>query len=222
MERELILPMINKLNKVPFVILSWAQSLDGFISLKRGQSTAISCPESMKLTHAIRSLSDGILVGIETILADDPSLTCRYFNNQDNPVIRPIILDSRLRIQMDAKVLTKNPIIFTTKDICDVKRQKLLERGCFIEVLESTRNLPIVLNLLKCKYEIDTLMVEGGSQILQSFNDVAHLYIITIAPKIFKTGVSIHSQSKEYLRNMNFKNVTWKQFGTDMILLASN
>ena len=79
----------------PFVTLSYAQSLDGSIATAAGQPLRISSPQSMIMTHALRAAHDAILVGINTVLADDPSLTVRL-DEGNNP--QPIVLDSQLRM----------------------------------------------------------------------------------------------------------------------------
>ncbi|HLB48279.1 MAG TPA: RibD family protein, partial [Anaerolineales bacterium] len=88
----------------PFVTLTYAQSLDGSIGLP-GQRLELSGPESTRMTHELRTQHDGILVGIGTVLADDPRLTVRHAVGR-NP--QPIVLDSRLRIPLTAALL-KHP-----------------------------------------------------------------------------------------------------------------
>ena len=74
----------------PLVTLSYAQSLDGCISLRPGIPTALSGPEAMRLTHRLRAAHDAILVGIGTILADDPRLTVRLVEGRNpQPVVPP-------------------------------------------------------------------------------------------------------------------------------------
>ena len=124
--------------ELPTVILSWAQTVDGFLSHQKGTPSAISCSESLKLTHTIRSVCDGILVGINTIISDDPILTCRLEGNHQSPT--PIILDSKLRIPIKSRILQRSPIICTTKN-ADLKMKDLLEKdGIRIVVIEHDSN----------------------------------------------------------------------------------
>ena len=83
----------------PFVTLSYAQSLDGCIAAKRGQPLALSGPQSLTLTHQLRSAHDAIMVGIGTLLADNPRLTVRLVEGRDP---QPVVLDSRLRFPSEA------------------------------------------------------------------------------------------------------------------------
>ncbi|KAJ0388844.1 hypothetical protein ATCC90586_010655 [Pythium insidiosum] len=88
---------------MPMVTLTYAQSLDGSIAAQRGTPTLLSGPASMTMTHRLRTLHDGILVGIGTILADNPSLNTRLV---DGPSPQPVVLDSALRCPLDIKLFT--------------------------------------------------------------------------------------------------------------------
>jgi GTP cyclohydrolase II len=98
----------------PFVTLAYAQSIDGSISIARGQRSALSGRESMRFTHALRAGHDGILVGVGTVVADDPELRVRLV---DGPDPQPVIVDSHLRTPVGAKLLAqtgRQPWIGTT------------------------------------------------------------------------------------------------------------
>ena len=96
----------------PLVTLTYAQSLDGCISARRGQSTTLSAPQSQRMTHTLRARHDAILVGIGTLLADDPRLNVRLVPGADP---QPVILDSYLRTPPGARLLQgqRKPWIFT-------------------------------------------------------------------------------------------------------------
>ena len=86
----------------PVVTLAWAQSIDGSLALEAGRGLRLSGDASTVLTHAIRAAHDAILVGIETLLADDPQLNVRHWAGR-SPA--PVVLDSRLRTPPNARVL---------------------------------------------------------------------------------------------------------------------
>ena len=88
----------------PFVVLSYAQSVDGSIAGPKRERVRLSGPESMRLTYAIRALCDTILVGIGTVLADDPSLTVKQVPGKSP---QPIVLDTRLRTPGKASLLRR-------------------------------------------------------------------------------------------------------------------
>jgi GTP cyclohydrolase II len=88
---------------LPFITLSYAQSLDGSLAAARGAPTAISCADSLRLTHELRAVHAAILVGVGTALADDPSLTVRLCAGA-NPV--PVVVDAHLRLPPHARLVT--------------------------------------------------------------------------------------------------------------------
>ncbi|KAG2199031.1 hypothetical protein INT46_010271 [Mucor plumbeus] len=96
------------LNDRPFITLTFAQSLDGKIA-KQGQQILISGKESMAMTHRLRTLHDGILVGIGTALIDNPQLNARYLSASEIAIKQPqpIVLDPSLRLSSNCK-LVKN------------------------------------------------------------------------------------------------------------------
>ena len=90
---DLLLSDVNRRRNTgrPIVTLSFAQSLDGAIALRRGSRLALSCPESMVLTHRLRATHDAVLVVIGTVLADNPRRTVRLVEGK-NPL--PVVLTS--------------------------------------------------------------------------------------------------------------------------------
>ncbi|CAG8475845.1 4283_t:CDS:2 [Funneliformis mosseae] len=244
----------------PFVTLTYAQSLDGKISGKGGKQLILSCKESMIMTHRMRTLHDGIMVGIGTILNDNPRLTGEYFlydlpNYLSNYFVeflarlleteieltvnqpQPIILDSRLRFPLSAKLLTSNecksPWIFTSHN-CDNDKRKLLEQaGAKVISIDSDQNGQLsLLHLLSIlhspPFSIKRLMVEGGARIIQSFlkSELPNLLIITIAPvfvgpnAISCIGDKISIEEDED-KIPNLKNVKYEQLGRDIIMVAN-
>lgn len=167
----------------PFVTLSYAQSLDGSIALRNDEPLALSGQESLRLTHQLRSIHDGILVGIGTVLSDDPQLTVRHWTGL-NP--QPIVLDSQLRIPAKARLCClpdKRCWVLTTVD----------DEGAVIEGLEITSLegsadgrvcLQRALKLLLSR-GIKSLMVEGGANIISAFltAKLADAVLLTITPQ---------------------------------------
>ena len=88
----------------PFVTVSYAQSIDGSIASRRRRPLPISGPAAMRMTHGLRALHDGILVGIETVLADDPRLSVRLV---EGPHPQPVILDTHLRTPVEAHLVQR-------------------------------------------------------------------------------------------------------------------
>jgi riboflavin-specific deaminase-like protein len=171
----------------PVVTLSYAQGLDGSISVEKTLQTRLSCDESMFLTHNLRSIHDGILVGIGTILADNPRLTARLSEGK-NPT--PIILDSELKMPFDARLLSEPPypIIFHSSDTLVDKRKSFTEKGCLLLECEKNESGKLKLDLILTKllqHNIRSVMVEGGAEVLTDFLRLGlwDFAVITISPK---------------------------------------
>lgn len=166
----------------PFVTLSYAQSLDGSIALHPNEPVAISGEQSLRLTHQLRSMHDGILVGIGTVLSDNPQLTVRHWEGK-NP--QPIVLDSHLRMPSDARLRNhgeKNCWVLTTEE------NEWQQEGVEICLLQPAADGRVCLhNALALLYEkgIRHLMVEGGAHVITAFLKarLVDAVIITVAPK---------------------------------------
>ncbi len=209
----------------PFVTLSYAQSLDGSITARRGEPLAISGPESMEMTHRLRAEHDAILVGIGTVLSDDPRLSVRLVDGL-NP--QPIIVDSQLRCPLTARLLEndKPPWIATTEE-ADFARQNALESvGAHILRLPATKNGLVDLPELLVKLTemgIRSLMVEGGAAIISSFLS-AHLVdrlVLTIAPMLVGglNAVAREPDSNGIALPRLFR-THYQKLGNDIILLG--
>jgi riboflavin-specific deaminase-like protein len=190
----------------PFVSLSFAQSLDGKIArysadnddltdVRKSSNYPLSGSESLRLTHALRSIHDAILIGRETLEIDNPRLTSRLWGNDDSDTRhqpRPIVLDTHLSfIQRKEKISScrlVQPIV------C-----------CSVEAASSIQAVPENVTLLPCQCAADgrldlrdvlfrlwsnhgvrTVMVEGGVAILSSFleQDLFDSLCITISPQL--------------------------------------
>jgi riboflavin-specific deaminase-like protein len=183
----------------PLVSLAYAQSLDGSISIERGQRTELSGQISNQLTHKIRSAHDGILVGVGTVLADNPLLTARV---PDGKHPQPIILDTHLRTPPQARLLAENPkpTWIACCEPLDPNRQASLEMQAAILLrLPADPSGGVSLTaLLDCLggMGIQRLMVEGGAGIISSFltQGLVDLIVITVAP-LFLGGLRAFAQN---------------------------
>ena len=180
---------------LPFVTVKFAQTLDGRIATASGHSRWISSPESLKLAHKLRATHDAILAGIGNVLKDDPELTTRLVKGR-NPA--RIILDSKLRIPLEAKVLQDQEkattIIATTPAADDEKLAILKEQGIEIVIVASDlRGGVDIARLLATlgERDITSILVEGGSRIITSFlrRGLVDKLVAIIAPKILGKGI---------------------------------
>ncbi|WP_456472674.1 2,5-diamino-6-(ribosylamino)-4(3H)-pyrimidinone 5'-phosphate reductase [Methanocaldococcus sp.] len=170
----------------PYVISNVAMSLDGKLTTIGGDSR-ISCEEDLIRVHKIRAKVDGIMVGIGTVLKDDPRLTVHKIKANKNPV--RIVVDSKLRIPLNARVLNNEAktIIATTEKADEEKIKELKKRG--VEVIKCGEEKVDLKKLMNILYEkgIRSILLEGGgtlnwSMFKEGLVDEVSVYI---APMIF-------------------------------------
>ena len=227
----------------PFVTLTFATSLDSSLSLAPGVRTTLSGPQSKAMTHYLRSRHAAILIGVGTVVADDPGLNCRI-SGADSP--RPIILDPRGRWAPtgESKVLKlaragegKAPFVFVgrgeVKDKGDRERRgRLLEEygGGYVTLETDERGRFAwvdVLGELK-RLGLESVMVEGGGEVINWLlnvpeNEFVDSVIITIAPTwLGKGGVVASPERKvdadgEPVSPVRLTGVEWIPLGEDVV-----
>ncbi|WP_448587647.1 bifunctional diaminohydroxyphosphoribosylaminopyrimidine deaminase/5-amino-6-(5-phosphoribosylamino)uracil reductase RibD [Thermocrinis sp.] len=181
--------------KRPYITLKFAQSIDGSLATKSFHSKWISSEESRKHAHRLRSEATAILVGINTVLRDDPRLTVRAFEWERNP--HRIVLDPKLKIPMDCHLVKDKEaktIVITASENKE-KIKALEDEG--VEVLlaeyqEGMLNLREVLRELYFK-EVMHLLVEGGARTLTGFlkEGFYDKLCVFVAPMVIGEGVRI-------------------------------
>jgi len=174
----------------PFVTLKVAATLDGKIATAKGESRWITSPAAQKMVHRLRARSDAILVGIGTVLLDDPSLTVRTGSSRGRAPLR-VVLDPSLRIPMTAKVLTDGrapTLIVTTSSGTPTKRAAVEKTGAHVVVLPARHGRILWRNLLKVlgRRGIASLLIEGGAGVNASAlrEGVVDRLLFFLAPKI--------------------------------------
>jgi diaminohydroxyphosphoribosylaminopyrimidine deaminase / 5-amino-6-(5-phosphoribosylamino)uracil reductase len=172
---------------LPFVILKAAVSLDGRIATRTGDSKWISNEHSRVLVHRIRNQVDGVLVGIGTIIKDDPLLTVRLSKGKIKDPLR-IVLDPRLSISPKARILTIPPktLVVIGARASIQKKQELEKRGVEILPLPDRDGQISIKELLSHlgRSGITSLLVEGGAEVYGSFLSESQIdkLIVFIAP----------------------------------------
>ncbi|MFO0839654.1 MAG: bifunctional diaminohydroxyphosphoribosylaminopyrimidine deaminase/5-amino-6-(5-phosphoribosylamino)uracil reductase RibD [Phycisphaerae bacterium] len=185
--RRLIAPFKKWIRtQTPWVILKWAQSLDGRIATRGGDSRWISDERMRGDAHQLRGRVDAILVGVGTVLKDDPELTCRLA--RPLRVASRVVLDSRLRTSLSARLVRtarRVPTIVVCGRRANKSRQISLETaGCrVIRVASDGRGVRLPDTLVALgRLGISSVQVEGGGQVLGSFvdanlGDEFHVYL---------------------------------------------
>ncbi|MEA1929023.1 MAG: bifunctional diaminohydroxyphosphoribosylaminopyrimidine deaminase/5-amino-6-(5-phosphoribosylamino)uracil reductase RibD [Candidatus Auribacterota bacterium] len=170
----------------PYTTLKLALSLDGKIADRRGRSRWISSEPSRRYVHFLRSRSDAVLVGLNTVIADNPRLTARMgYKNQN---LKRVVLDSRCEIPVTSRLLrgpaAKNTILATTKNAPPEKLKEIIRTGAQVMTVPS-RQGRVSLKLLFRKLAgegIMRLLAEGGSEAAASLLeeglvDELHLFV---------------------------------------------
>nr|WP_288523927.1 bifunctional diaminohydroxyphosphoribosylaminopyrimidine deaminase/5-amino-6-(5-phosphoribosylamino)uracil reductase RibD [uncultured Romboutsia sp.] len=184
---EVFIKYITK--KKPFVVLKTAMSLDGKISTTSGESKWITDKEARENVHILRNELTAIMIGIDTVIIDNPELTCRIPNGR-NPI--RIVVDSNLRIPYDSKILQTakkfKTIIATTEKARKEKIHKLKDLGIIV-IETKSKNEKVDLKDLMHKLgnqNIDSILLEGGSTLNYSAleSGIVDKILVYIAPKI--------------------------------------
>ena len=223
-------------HRTPFVTIKAAMTLDGKIATANGESKWITGEEARAYGMKLRQTADAILVGINTVLADNPSLTVR--TRMAKP-IRRIILDSLARTPLQAKVVNDKYAALTTvvvsksapKDraVALAKRVKVIVAPAAKPRPPSTRpeslDLPWLLKRLGGE-NVASLLVEGGGEVNASFlhGGLAQRVAFFYAPKILGGRDARKAVAGEGARSLaeaiRLRDVTWKQLGPDWLLTA--
>ncbi len=210
---------------IPFVTAKWAMTLDGRIATRSGESQWISGEASRALVHERRAVADAILVGIGTVLRDDPALTARVFAAR-NP--RRIVLDSMLRVPLDARVLTQDgtPVIVATTGRASSEARRALEaRGVEVLVADGLDGRVDLEALLKevGRRGVLSLLVEGGGTVHGAFLDAGLVdkVLIFIAPQIVGGpapgpvgGVGVEALARAW----HLSRAAFRQIGEDLVI----
>jgi diaminohydroxyphosphoribosylaminopyrimidine deaminase/5-amino-6-(5-phosphoribosylamino)uracil reductase len=214
------------LKKEPFVILKIAATLDGKIATRNGDSKWISGEASRRFVHKLRDQVDGALVGIGTVLKDDPLLTARIRGGRDP---YRIVLDTRLKIPEEAKVIETSPskvIIAATELAPEDRIKKLEKKGVKILILDSKEGR---VNLKSCLSKLGeigmmSLMVEGGSQVNGSFLDEGLIdkLLLFLSPKLIgdqqALGIFAGRGVSDLQEAVALKEIKAKRVGEDILL----
>jgi diaminohydroxyphosphoribosylaminopyrimidine deaminase/5-amino-6-(5-phosphoribosylamino)uracil reductase len=164
---------------LPFVIAKFATSLDGKIATKTGDSKWLTNEESRKYVHTLRHRVDAIMVGVNTIIIDNPSLTARGCCCGKGGVtkVQPLrlVVDSKGRVPPEALIFRQpgKSCLAVVKPLDPRKKEKFTQAGIEVLELPAEEGLVDIQELLKVlgSQEIVTVLVEGGSKLLGSFFD---------------------------------------------------
>ena len=183
--------VVHRASGLPFVTLKLAQTLDGYIAAPSGDSRWISSRASRARAHRLRAEADAVLVGSRTVQIDDPELSVRHVDGR-NPV--KIVLDSRLRIQVGAKVFNGSPLILAAAEGApDAGQRELESAGARIWRVPADHGRPRLREVLARAAAEDLMhvLIEGGSEVAASAlrEGLVHRLAVFIAPKLLGGGI---------------------------------
>ena len=220
----------NMLTERPFVVSKFAMTLDGKIAAHNGHSQWITSEAARKDVHEIRHEVDGILVGVNTVLKDNPKLTTRLENGVGRNPIR-VVLDSALKTPLDAHVVNTTEartVIVTSLDASQEKGMALEKQGVVILRVAKNEDGLDLQAALQALYQfgITHLLVEGGGAVNASFlrSRLIDQFIVYMAPKVLGGANSITPftgedvDSIDLAAQLEFAEVV--QIGPDLRIIA--
>ncbi|TIB09118.1 hypothetical protein E3P88_03405 [Wallemia ichthyophaga] len=217
------------------VLLTYAQSLDGFIAGSHGRQITLSCKESMAMTHNLRLLSDAIVVGSGTLVNDNPGLNARVpvvapLDNQPTP----IAIDPEYKMPVTAKLISnyhngigKQPILLAYRDSPKNDKRLALEESGVKVVDILTPSTPLNrqhFNTLSQIFGFTRFMVEGGATVIKSIlaasanetslsDTLADTLVVTVSPVLIGDGVSVVKNQPNNSKTPNLHHKASKVFG---------
>ncbi len=218
--------------KMPFVTVKAAQSLDGKIATRTMDSKWITSEASRDYSHMLRSKMDAVLVGVNTIMRDDPILTSR---RNKSPI--KIVLDSNLRTPENARIFSNkspalNIVAILRKSLNDPQIFKKVERfnkkGILVIACPGKKNRIDLIWLLKelASLEISRLLVEGGGDTISGFLEqgLSDRVLFFIAPKIIGGRGAVTSVEGKGVdkvsQTIRLKDVKVEMIGEDILVKA--
>lgn len=208
-------------DKIPFITLKIAQSVDGKISLSKKEQTWLTGKASIKFVHKLRSKYDAVLVGAGTIKTDNPLLNVREVRGR-NPV--RVIIDGNLSIPIKSKILNpvdpENTWLFISDSVDEKKVKRIEDRGIEIFRIDScNQKLLDIGKILKVLAEkkITSVLVEGGANIFTHFleEELFDEVIIMQTPKILGRGISFSN----LIKTKNLQLLKIDKLGQDIRLI---
>lgn len=222
-----------KADRLPFVTLTYACSLDGMIAIAPGAPTALSGPESKSMTHYLRLKHDAILVGAGTAFADNPSLNCRYPGAGFTEQPRPVIVDPKGRFDVAGTAVSNLAEKGEGKEPWVISLNAKEHEGALTLVVDENQHRPgrmeweKILAKLKAM-GIESVMVEGGADVINELltrPDLVDTVILTIAPKWLGQGLAVSPVTTtlggQGVSRAGLEGPKSRQFGADVVVCGA-
>ncbi len=215
---------------LPFVTAKFAMSLDGKIATRTGESRWITGQESRRCAHELRAASSAVMVGVNTVLADDPRLTARDAQGValSHQPLR-VVVDGAARTPADAKLLSEpGRTLIAVSRADDAACRRLADKGADVEAIPAdsgTVDLQRLLEALAGR-DVSSVLVEGGGALLGSLFDEGLIdkYVAFVAPTIIGGDTApgpIGGQGAEGIADaLRLQSVTVEQLGSDIMVVG--
>ena len=213
----------------PFVTAKFAMSLDGKIATRTGDSKWISGEKARGAVHRLRAVSDAVMVGVNTALADDPQLTARDRRREplDRQPLR-VVVDTRGRMPPGARMLGEpGRTLVASGDIGEGPAGALRSAGAEVVALPgdgSSVNLTALMGYLASEHGVTSLLVEGGATLLGSLFDIglvdkviAFVSPVIVGGKTAPTPVA-GAGFERMADTLRLERVRWDKYGRDMAI----
>jgi diaminohydroxyphosphoribosylaminopyrimidine deaminase / 5-amino-6-(5-phosphoribosylamino)uracil reductase len=212
---------------MPFVTLKIAQTLDGKIATDSGESKWITGKEAREEGHRLRDTHDAVLVGINTVLKDNPSLTTRIAGGRD-PI--RVIVDTQLRTPLNAKIITQKSsaktFIATLNGMPKEPFHNLLDAGAEILISRGTKG-HIDLNhlmLMLTRFDVASVLIEGGAEVNASAlrSGIVDKVVMFVAPALMSGKDSLCSiggrSPRKLAQAIKLTDVKTRFIGNDLMI----
>tara|TARA_A100001037_G_scaffold90741_1_gene82203 strand:- start:10716 stop:11798 length:1083 start_codon:yes stop_codon:yes gene_type:complete len=214
--------------KSPFITAKFAMSLDGKIATKTGDSKWISGDKSRRFVHELRSASDAIIIGVNTVIKDNPKLTAR--NKSERPISNQplrIILDTNLRTPLNSIILKQPGTTIIATNSSDDSRFSNFPNVKIWKIPKYNSHISIP-DLLATLYNkgISNVLIESGGTLLGTLFDqkLIDKVIAFISPKIIggeNTNSPVIGTGIESINDsIKIHNSKWRKFGDDMAMIG--
>jgi GTP cyclohydrolase II len=209
----------------PYVVLKYAQTVDGRIATRQGDAKWISSEAERQISHGLRAACDAVLVGVGTAIVDDPQLTVRMVPGS-SPL--RVVLDSTLRLPSTARVLDNGAgtVVITTEASSEELRAFFRSRAVGVQVVEpSPRGVDLASALRTLRaLGVSSLLVEGGARVITSFfaERLVDRLVVGIAPTIMGSGIDAVGDLgvARVAESLHLANRSVHQAGGDLLVAA--
>jgi len=219
----------NVKENMPFVTTKTASSLDGKLATAKGESQWITGVKSRELVHKLRSEATAVIVGVNTVVKDNPSLNVRLEKKRINQPYR-VIVDGKGKTPVNSKVIEQNDdqktILVLNDDTPTKIINKFKNKGIEVLLIKHKNERPNIKELLKALYKrgIYSVLVEGGGEINHAFLPFTDKFYLFYAPIIIGGHNSIPSFGGSDIKTLSqaysLKEITNEIIGEDILITA--